>query len=40
VDELLERTDLSVSELLTVLLSLEIKGVAAQVPGKRFLRRL
>jgi len=40
VDELLERTDLSVSELLTVLLSLEIKGVAAQIPGKRFLRRL
>lgn len=40
VDELLERTDLSVSELLTVLLSLEIKGVVAQVPGKRFLRRL
>jgi len=40
VDELLERTELSISELLTVLLSLEIKGVAAPVPGKRYLRRL
>ena len=40
VDELLERTELSISELLTILLSLEIKGVAAQLPGKRYLRRL
>lgn len=40
VDELLERTELSISELLTILLGLEIKGVAAEVPGKRFVRRM
>ncbi len=40
VDELLERTELSVTELLTILLGLEIKGVAAAVPGKRYLRRI
>jgi len=40
VDELLERTALSVSELLTVLLGLELKGVAVSVPGKRYLRRM
>jgi DNA processing protein len=40
VDELLERTELSVTELLTILLGLEIKGVAAAVPGKRYVRRM
>jgi len=40
VDELLERTELSVTELLTILLGLEIKGVAASVPGKRYVRRM
>jgi DNA processing protein len=40
VDELLERTDLSVSELLALLLNLEIKGLAEQRPGKLYQRRL
>ncbi|MCX6564947.1 MAG: DNA-processing protein DprA [Candidatus Aminicenantes bacterium] len=40
VDELLERTEFSISELLTILLELEIKGVAAEVSGKRYLRRM
>jgi len=40
VDQLLERTEFSISELLTILLELEIKGVAAEVPGKRYLRRM
>jgi len=40
VDELLERTELSISELLTILLGLEIKGVVAAAPGKRYLRRM
>lgn len=40
VDELMERTEFSISELLTILLELEIKGVAAQVSGKRYLRRM
>jgi DNA processing protein len=40
IDELLEGSSLSVSELLTVLLSLEIKGVVTQHPGKCYQRRL
>jgi DNA processing protein len=40
VDELLERTALSITELLAVLLGLEIKGVAAEVTGKRYVRRM
>jgi len=40
VDELLERTELSISELLTILLGLEMKGAAAEVPGKRYVRRV
>lgn len=38
VDELVERSEFSVSELLTLLLGLELKGLAAQGPGKRFRR--
>lgn len=40
VDELRERTELSISELLAILLGLEIKGVVAAEPGKRYLRRM
>lgn len=40
VDELREKTELSISELLTILLGLEIKGVVAAVPGKRYVRRI
>jgi DNA processing protein len=39
VDELLEGSSMSVSELLTVLLGLEIKGVVIQHPGKSYQRR-
>lgn len=38
VDELVERSEFSVSELLTLLLGLELKGLAVQGPGKRFRR--
>jgi DNA processing protein len=40
VDELVERTNLSVSEVLTILLSLEIKDLVAQRPGKFYQRKL
>jgi DNA processing protein len=40
VDELLERTEFSISELLTILLGLEMKGAVAEVPGKRYVRRM
>jgi len=40
IDELLEGSAMSVSELLAVLLSLEIKGVVAQHPGKAYRRRI
>ena len=40
VDELAERTDLSVSELLGTLLGLELKGRIVQNPGKNFQRRM
>lgn len=40
VDDLVEATDYSVSELLSILLGLELKGAAAQVPGKKYLRRI
>ncbi len=40
VDELAERTDLSVSELLSTLLGLELKGLVVQNPGKNFQRRM
>ena len=40
VDELLEKTEFSISELLTILLGLEIKGVVTAVPGKFYMRRM
>jgi DNA processing protein len=40
IDELLERCPYSISELLGLLLSLEIKGVIKQSPGKYFQRRM
>lgn len=39
IDELLEKNDFSVSEVLSVLLSLELKGLVSQSPGKYFQRR-
>jgi predicted Rossmann fold nucleotide-binding protein DprA/Smf involved in DNA uptake len=38
VDELVEAADVSVSELLGVLLNLELKGLVRQAPGKLFQR--
>ena len=40
IDELIETIEISVSEALSVLLSLELKGVIFQRPGKFFQRRL
>jgi DNA processing protein len=40
IDELLARTRLSASEMASVLLSLMLKGVVEEQPGKRFARRL
>ncbi|MGB7294242.1 MAG: DNA-processing protein DprA [Candidatus Aminicenantales bacterium] len=40
IDELVEAADSSVSEMLGLLLSLEIKGLIRQVPGKNFQRSL
>ena len=40
IDELAERTGLSVSSLLAILLGLELKGAVAQHPGKEFQRRM
>ncbi len=40
IDELVEATDVSVSEVLTRLLSLELKGLVRQAPGKCFQRSL
>ena len=40
VDELREKTELSISELLTILLGLEIKGLVAAIPGKSYVRRI
>ena len=40
IDELIEGSDLSVSEVLSVLLNLELKGLIVQRPGKYFQRRL
>lgn len=39
IDDLLEGSGLSISELLTVLLGLEIKGVVVQEAGKRYRRK-
>lgn len=40
IDELAERTGLSVSALLALLLGLEMKGTVVQRPGKEFQRRM
>ncbi len=40
IDELVEETEFSVSEALSVLLSLELKGLIDQRPGKYFQRKL
>jgi DNA processing protein len=40
IDELAERTGLSVSSLLALLLGLELKGAVVQLPGKEFQRRM
>jgi DNA processing protein len=40
IDELVEATDASVSEMLGLLLSLELKGLVHQAPGKFFQRSL
>ncbi len=40
IDELAERTGLSVSVLLALLLGLELKGAVVQRPGKEFQRRM
>jgi DNA processing protein len=39
IDDLADRSERSISELLTVLLDLELKGWVLQHPGKRFQRR-
>ena len=38
IDDLVERSDYSISEALSVLLSLELKGLITQAPGKYFQR--
>lgn len=38
IDDLVERSDFSVSEALSILLSLELKGLITQAPGKYFQR--
>lgn len=40
IDELVEKSDLAVSEVLTLLFHLEIKGFVMQHPGKLFQRKL
>lgn len=40
IDELLEKTESSVSELLAILLNLELKDLISQSPGKYFQRRM
>ena len=40
IDELAEKTGLSISGLLALLLGLELKGVVVQHPGKQFQRRI
>lgn len=40
IDEIVERSEASVSEVLTLLLSLELKGLVRQAPGKQFARSL
>ena len=40
IDELAERTTYTVSEILAILLNLELKGLVIQSPGKYYLRRM
>jgi DNA processing protein len=40
IDELVEAADASVSEMLGLLLNLELKGLVRQAPGKFFQRSL
>ncbi|OGD20871.1 MAG: hypothetical protein A2Y69_04410 [Candidatus Aminicenantes bacterium RBG_13_59_9] len=40
IDELAERTPYTVSEILAILLNLELKGLVIQSPGKYYLRRM
>ncbi len=40
VDELVEKTPYTVSEVLAILLSLELKGLVIQSPGQTYLRRM
>jgi len=40
IDEIVERSEASVSEVLALLLSLELKGLVRQAPGKHFTRSL
>jgi predicted Rossmann fold nucleotide-binding protein DprA/Smf involved in DNA uptake len=40
VDELMETSGLSSSEVLATLFDLEMKGVVRQLPGKQFLKVL
>jgi DNA processing protein len=40
IDDLVEGTEFSVSEILSILLKLELKGLVFQRPGKYFQRRL
>lgn len=40
IDELVERSEFSVSEILSILLNLELKGLVFQRPGKYFQRKL
>jgi DNA processing protein len=40
IDELVEQSDVSVSEILALLLNLELKGLVYQAPGKYFQRSL
>lgn len=40
VDDLAEKTEFSISNLLSILLQLELKGLIVQTPGKYFQRRL
>ena len=40
VDELAEATEYPISEILAILLNLELKGLVFQSPGKYYLRRM
>ena len=40
IDAIADRTDMSAASALSVLLSLELAGLVAQLPGKRFIRKL